>query len=109
MSGKVHGQKLFKTKSGHGLLVPVQFVRLLTDYEDGRNIFPVASRSNSSSPSASSHVHRTQSVPNFGVANNRVPLEEYIPLTLSGLKIGDNAVWLGSTPQTGIVRWIGKV
>lgn len=110
MNGKIHGQKLFKCRPGHGLLIPVEFVRLLVDYEDGRNIFPPASAlPSNSSPSTSSSQNvssRTQALPNSDVA---VPLEDYTPLTLPELKTGDNVVWLGgSTPLTGIVRWIGR-
>jgi len=102
MSGKVSGQNLFKCKPNHGLLVPVQFVTLLEDYENGTNIFPTAPQQSS--------MNRAQSVPNLSNRSaDNVALSDYIPQSLPGLKVGDNVVWLGGTdPHTGIVRWIGR-
>jgi hypothetical protein len=110
MSGKVNGQKLFKCKPSHGLLVPVEYVQLLDDYE-GAN--PLMRQSSSGSSIASANISRAQSVPNLaGRAPPSAPhiVEDFVPVeSLPGLRIGDNVVWLGGeNPQTGIVRWIGR-
>jgi len=85
--------------------VPVEYVQFLDDYENG------SSRSGGSFI-ASAEISRTQSVPNLSGRTPSAPHpEEYIAVASlpSGLKIGDNVVWLGgSNPLTGIVRWIGR-
>jgi len=108
----VQGQKLFKCRAGHGLLVPVEYVRLYADYGD-----VTRRHSNSDLYYQSLPISRVQSVPNIShqqqmtstSAQSGPPFEEYTAITLPELKIGDNVVWLGGeTPQTGIVKWIGR-
>ncbi len=100
MNGKMHGQKLFKCRSGHGLLIPVEYVRLLSDYEDGRNIFP---RSSPNSSPSTSHGGVTNGNNISTTATTAIPLiEDYVPIELPELKIGSNVVWMGgSDPATG--------